>query len=449
VVFVEQVHTGSDAVLSLKDIDAQHIVFFCDSGNYILCLFVVYFTIRVILKRTSVLVGGGKELAKSETIEEVIKGKSRYIPKNTGLALWAKSAGRCQICGKKLYENDKFRIEVNISQKAHIFAFSGKGPRYSEDTFDVHSIDNLMLLCYEDHHTIDNDPEQFPVDVLRKLKADFERKVESVIDTVRKKSSVIYYSSSISEFDSSPKTKSELNRALLDANLFSDGNYFPIEIDNQYVIQDEQYFQTQMKALKKKMDRITSSLEEAEVVSVFGLAPQPLLMHLGYLLNDETDIRVFQKFRSKESGWSWLEEQQTNTFRVDRLFDYDSSKSAEVSEVNLIISVSAEIAVARIHGVKSADIPTYVLRSADQGLDAIKSEKDANDFIRTFRGEAIEQIRQDFPQASIINLFPAMPVSLPVRIGMNYLKNVDVEWRMYNPRVEDGFVCALSIKGGN
>lgn len=414
-----------------------------------LCLFVVYFTIRGIIKRTSVLVGGGKELAKSETIEKVIKGKSRYIPKNTELALWAKSAGRCQICGEKLYENDKFGIEVNTSQKAHIFAFSGKGPRYSEDTFDVHSIDNLMLLCYEDHHTIDNNPEQFPVDVLRKLKADFERKVESVIDTVRKKSSVIYYSSSISEFDSSPKTKSELNRALLDANLFSDCNYFPIEIDNQYVIQDEHYFQTQMKILKKKMDRITSSLEEAEVVSIFGLAPQPLLMHLGYLLNDETDIRVFQKFRGEESGWSWLEEQQTNTFRVDRLFDYDSGKSAEVSEVNLIISVSAEIAVSRIHAVKSAGIPTYVLRSADQGLDAIKSEKDANDFISIFRREAIEQIRQDFPQASIINLFPAMPVSLPVRIGMNYLKNVDVEWRMYNQRGEDGFVCALSIKGGN
>lgn len=382
-------------------------------------------------------------------LEKQVKEKSRAIPNNTNLALWAKSAGRCQICGKKLYENDKFGIEVNVSQKAHIFAFSLKGPRYSEDAFDVHSIDNLMLLCYEDHHTIDNSPEQFPVDVLQRVKADFERKVESVIDTVRKKSSVIYYASSISEFDSSPKTKSELNRALLDANLFSDGNYFPIENDNQHVIQDEQYFQTQMRALKKRMAIITASLEEAEVVSVFGLAPQPLLMYLGYLLNDETDIRVFQKFRGKESGWSWLEEQQANAFQVDRLFDYDNTKSAEVSEVNLIISVSAEIAIARINAVKSANIPTYVLRSAYQGLDAIRSEQDTNDFISTFRREAIEQIRQDFPQASIINLFPAMPASLPVRIGMNYLKNVDVEWRMYNHRGEDGFVCAVSIKGGN
>ena len=382
-------------------------------------------------------------------LEKQVKEKSRAIPNNTNLALWAKSAGRCQICGKKLYENDKFGIEVNVSQKAHIFAFSLKGPRYSEDAFDVHSIDNLMLLCYEDHHTIDNSPEQFPVDVLQRVKADFERKVESVIDTVRKKSSVIYYASSISEFDSSPKTKSELNRALLDANLFSDGNYFPIENDNQHVIQDEQYFQTQMKALKRKKDRITSSLEEAEVVSVFAIGPQPLLMYLGYLLNDETDIRVFQKFRSEESGWSWLAEQQTNAFLVERLFDHAVTNSAEISEVNLIISISAEIAATRIHAIKSDDIPTYVLRSTYQGLDAIKSEQDVNDFISIFRREAIEQIRQDFPQAAIINMFPAMPVSLPIRMGMNYLKNVDVEWRMYNHRGEDGFVCALSIKGGN
>ena len=102
-------------------------------------------------------------------LEKQVKEKSRAIPNNTNLALWAKSAGRCQICGKKLYENDKFGIEVNVSQKAHIFAFSGKGPRYSEEAFDVHSVDNLMLLCYEDHHTIDNSPEQFPVDVLQRV----------------------------------------------------------------------------------------------------------------------------------------------------------------------------------------------------------------------------------------------------------------------------------------
>ena len=39
-------------------------------------------------------------------LEKQVKEKSRAIPNNTNLALWAKSAGRCQICGKKLYEND-------------------------------------------------------------------------------------------------------------------------------------------------------------------------------------------------------------------------------------------------------------------------------------------------------------------------------------------------------
>ena len=58
--------------------------------------------------------------------EKQVKEKSRAIPNNTNLVLWAKSAGRCQICGKKLYENDKFGIEVNVSQRAHIFAFVGK-----------------------------------------------------------------------------------------------------------------------------------------------------------------------------------------------------------------------------------------------------------------------------------------------------------------------------------
>lgn len=54
------------------------------------------------------------------------------------------------VIGEKTVPNIKFGIEVNISQRRISFAFSGKGPRYSEDAFDVHSIDNLMLLCYED-----------------------------------------------------------------------------------------------------------------------------------------------------------------------------------------------------------------------------------------------------------------------------------------------------------
>ena len=388
-------------------------------------------------------------MGNSEELGKVLNGKSRNIPKNTGLALWAKSAGRCQICGSKLYENEKFGLEINISQQAHIHAFSKKGSRHTDEIIDVHSIDNLMLLCYEDHHTIDNKPEQFTVELLQGLKADFENKVASVVDIIRKKTSVIYYSSNISELDSSPKTKNELNRALLDFNLFSDGHYYPIESPIPSIKQDDAYFKIQKAILKSKLMQIKSALDEAEVVSVFAIAPQPLLMYLGYLLNDESDTRIFQKFRGGDSSWSWKSDQLTTTFHVDELFHNNLCNSNEITEVNLIVSISAEIAEMRIHSAVSQDIPTYVLRSSYQGFDAIKSNADVNEFTKIFRNEAIEKIRQQFPKASIINIFPAMPVSLPVRMGMDYQKNVDIEWRIFNHNNEDGFIYATSITGGN
>ena len=89
------------------------------------------------------------------------------------------------------------------------------------------------------------------------------------------------------------------------------------------------------------------------------------------------------------------------------------------------------------------------MRSSYQGFDAIKSNADVNEFTKIFRNEAIEKIRQQFPNASVINIFPAMPVSLPVRMGMDYQKNIDVEWRIFNHNNEDGFIYATSITGGN
>ena len=41
----------------------------------------------------------------------------------------------------------------------------------------------------------------------------------------------------------------------------------------------------------------------------------------------------------------------------------------------------------------------------------------------------------------------ATPVSILIKIGMNYQKNIDVEWQLFDQQREKGFVNALSIKG--
>lgn len=96
--------------------------------------------------------------------------------------LFTVSGNRCAFptCTKTLTLEDEFGGKsVSISQIAHIVAKSPEGPRgkypLPEDVRD--SFENLILLCQEHHTLVDSHPETYPVEMLRKWKADHEELV--------------------------------------------------------------------------------------------------------------------------------------------------------------------------------------------------------------------------------------------------------------------------------
>jgi hypothetical protein len=376
------------------------------------------------------------------TVENV----SRHIPRIVETALWSVAAGRCEICHKKLYVSSMTGQLVNISQKAHIRAFSPNGPRYSESQNNPHELDNLMLLCAEHHKLIDTNPEDFPTEWLMQQKKDFEEKVDAVIDTQRTKSSILSFNSIITKKDDIKSEEAEFSKILLFNENYFDGKFHKIDANLSGIEHNSMYYSLMCQSIKEQFENIKAAIRTTETLSVFAIAPQPLLLYLGYLLNDETNIKVFQRFRTGNLKWNWKTTEQTNNFSIEQLY---AESSDSITEVNLVLSVSAEITLDRIllENGQGNEIPTLIVRAKKQDFDAIQSSKDADEFITFFRKNVIEKIRQDFPYLQHINIYPATPVSIPVRIGMNYQKNVDVEWKIFNQEVDSGFVYALSLKG--
>lgn len=76
---------------------------------------------------------------------------SREIKPATERMLWGVSAGICEFngCTNKLYSHHVTKEKVNLSEKAHIYAFSagGKRPSLLRFTPKINDIDNLMLVC--------------------------------------------------------------------------------------------------------------------------------------------------------------------------------------------------------------------------------------------------------------------------------------------------------------
>jgi len=69
-----------------------------------------------------------------------------------------------------------------------------------------------------------------------------------------------------------------------------------------------------------------------------------------------------------------------------------------------------------------------------------------DEFITKSR-EVMETIKQRHGKERHIHVFPAMPSSLAVRFGMDYMPKTDNTILIYDEQAEKGFVYALSIGG--
>lgn len=91
--------------------------------------------------------------------------------------LFALSGNSCAFpgCVSPIVES----VTSATGQICHIRARGGQGPRFDESLAeaDLHSFENLILLCPNHHSVVDGQPKRFTIDVLERMKADHESKL--------------------------------------------------------------------------------------------------------------------------------------------------------------------------------------------------------------------------------------------------------------------------------
>jgi len=89
--------------------------------------------------------------------------------------LFALSANVCAFpgCMSPMVES----ANAAIGEICHIRAQRQGGPRFDPNwpPEDLHGFENLMLFCPNHHRTVDTQPEVFPIEALRQMKATHER----------------------------------------------------------------------------------------------------------------------------------------------------------------------------------------------------------------------------------------------------------------------------------
>ena len=131
---------------------------------------------------------------------------TRHIRQTVESMLWGRAAGRCEFdgCNKLLSRSCVTQEQVNAAQKAHIYAFSDKGPRGNSAISKgaLNDLDNLMLVCHGCHVKIDQVPDggRYTATTLQDMKGRHERRIEIVTGiTPDRRSHVLLYGANIGE----------------------------------------------------------------------------------------------------------------------------------------------------------------------------------------------------------------------------------------------------------
>jgi hypothetical protein len=386
-----------------------------------------------------------EDLKKVGPVVEVTK--SRHIDQSTRWMLWGKAAGRCEFsgCNRELWKSPVTQEQVNLAEAAHIYAFSSDGPRGNSgiDVEKLNELDNLMLACHDCHKTMDNDGDgdRYSVELLRQWKSEHERRIDIVTGVdPKRKSHVVLYGASIGEHNK-PLHFAEAAHALFPDWYPADDRAIALEIiDGIEKDTTPDYWKTQRTNLETKFRlRVKERIERGEVehISVFALAPQPLLVLLGTLMIDITRAEVYQRHREPTSTWDWPPTAADIEFQI-------SEPTSFAGPPALVLALSAPVNDERITAVLK-DAAIWKVTVPQPNNDLIKSRQQLSKF-RTVIRELVDRIKDRHGQTTPLHIFPAAGVSPSVELGRVRMPKAHMPWKIYDQNnVLGGFVPVLEI----
>lgn len=379
-----------------------------------------------------------------------VKRITRSIPLSVQNLLWGRAAGRCQFdnCNDILHRVPATQATRNVAQKAHIYAFSIGGPR-ADDSWPVellNDVDNLLLVCHRCHVMIDqgDGPDRYTAAALMDMKRRHEQRVEIATGIAPNLSShVVTYGTYVGEHNALPSFRDAASalfpaRAPAAPTIIELGTRTGSRRDR-----DDAFWVEQLRELEYEFGRkVRIPIERGDIshLSVFALAPQPLLIQLGALIGDITIADTFQRHR-EPPGWSWPTEAGAVPFVASAPVRTEGSPA-------LVLAVSATITPDRITRVLGENASVWSITVPQPHNDLMKDRGMLSAFRQQVR-TTLDRMKAQHGQTTPIHVFPALPVSLAIELGRVRMPKADTPWVLYDEQQSrGGFVRAFTISAG-
>lgn len=375
-------------------------------------------------------------------------GRSNAVRAVTRQVIWARGAGRCYLCNADLIGDlATGAVDANFGFIAHIVADSPAGPRGDLERSHALADDpsNLMLLCHRHHKAVDVDQlHDFPEERLLEIKQLHEARI-AVQTAIRpeRSTSVLRYAANVGQHRVLMPYQ-DVVAALLPERYPAERAAIDLAMRGSALEDGERAFWEAEEANLRRLfaARVRDRIEAGEIhhLSVFALAPQPLLTLLGTLIGDITPADVFQRHR-EPPGWVWPGEGPAMDFEVT------APSATGVGSIALKVALSATVDDGRIRAVLGEDAAIWSLTTPAPHNDVLKRRGDLARFRSVVRG-LLDRIKAEHGGARPLHVFPVMPVAAAVELGRVWMPKADLALNVWDERrALGGFREALLIEG--
>ncbi|MFH5211489.1 SAVED domain-containing protein [Antrihabitans spumae] len=368
-------------------------------------------------------------------------------------ALWARTAGRCTICNRRLLGDSRtYMHSVLLAELAHnIGATAGSNsPRrnHRDAAIDTEAEENLLLLCHDCHRLIDH-PEHidfFPPEKLRQIKEVFERRIEMVTENGGLTRTAALRVGSQIRGSLALASQREVAETLLAVNYLGlvetqRSGDFTCRIGGR--ASGRGYWDAALQSLDDTLHLVRQAVDSGDVehISVFAIAPIPLLVYLGSQLDDKTPTRIFQKQRDQFIGWSWAD--QSDPIDFDVLTPASPADTA-ADGVVLVCAVTSDVNTELLPPEISA-FPCIEIRPRQVAPSPtlISHEQSLATFATRWR-EALATTESRFPNARRWHLVVSAPVSVAVEAGRAVMRDAHPPIEVYE-RENDRYTGVLVV----
>jgi hypothetical protein len=182
-------------------------------------------------------------------------------------------------------------------------------------------------------------------------------------------------------------------------------------------------------------------VEATRHISLFALAPIPVLAYLGHCLSNKITVEMYQRHRTGEP-WKWKTDGEVVEYEIRR-----HGEGGDESCAALIVSVSGSIDITHLPREIADRCSVFEIRVRGQtpNPDALRQRDDLEGFRTKYR-KFLAELGRDQPQIKELHIFPAVPAPIAVALGHDLLPKVHPTLLLYdNDKSAGGFISRLRI----